>query len=418
MGVPHLTPLAIALALGLLVGLQREWAVDEIAGIRTFALITLLGAVAGLLAETYGGWIVGAGALAVVTLIAVANVVRSRRDDEPMDAGITTEVAAVLMYGVGALVASGTTTASVVLAGAVAVLLHWKKPLHRWVQRMGRDDVNAVIRMVLIGLVILPVLPNRPFGPYDVLNPFQIWLMVVLIVGLSLAGYVAFVLFGSRSGAVVSGVLGGLISSTATTVSYSRRSAAEPDRSPAAAVVVMLASVVVFGRVMIEMGLVAPSHLAVLAPPIVAMMVVMAGVAAVLVLRAGGAPAHERETRDRQPPSDLKAAVVFGALYAAVLFAVALARAHLGEGALYAVAAVSGLTDVDAITLSTSQMVATGGLDPSHGWRLILVGTLSNLVFKAGLVTVLGHRRLRGRILAAFGVSFLAGVGLLVFWPG
>lgn len=410
-----LGPLAVALALGLLVGLQREWAVDEVAGIRTFALITLLGALAGLLAEPYGGWTVAAGALAVVTLIAVANLVRLRRD-ETLDTGITTEVAAVLMYGVGALVASGETTASVVLAGAVAVLLHWKKPLHRWVQRMGQDDVNAVIRLVLIALVILPVLPNRSFGPYGVLNPFEIWLMVVLIVGLSLLGYVAFVLFGSRGGAVASGLLGGLISSTATTVSYARRSTAEPDRSPAAAVVVMLASVVVFGRVLVEMGIVAPGRMGELAPPIVVMMVFMAMVAGVLVLRTGDG--REREVRDRQPPSDLTAAVVFGALYAAVLLAVALARTHLGEGALYAVAAVSGLTDVDAITLSTARLVDSGGLEADRGWRLILVGSLSNLVFKAGLVAVLGHRRLRGRILTAFGVSFVAGVGLLVFWPG
>ncbi len=413
--MPHLGPLAVALALGLLVGMQREWAVDEIAGIRTFALITLLGAVSGILAPLHGGWMVGAGALGLVTLIAVANLVRLRRDDT-LDTGITTEVAAMLMYGVGVLVASGATTESVVLAGAVAVLLHWKQPLHRWVKRMGQDDVNAVFRLVLIALVILPILPNRAFGPYGVLNPFQIWLMVVLIVGLSLAGYVAFVLFGSRGGAVVSGVLGGMISSTATTVSYSRRSAAEPDRSPAAAVVVMLASVVVFGRVLVEMGLVAPSHLGTLAPPMVAMMAIMAAVAGVLVFTSGNT--REREARDRQPPSDLTAAVVFGALYAAVLLAVALARTHLGEGGLYAVAAVSGLTDVDAITLSTAQMVAMDGLDPAQGWRLILVGSLSNLVFKAGLVTVLGHRRLRGRILAAFGVSFAAGVGLLLFWPG
>lgn len=413
--MPHLGPLAVALALGLLVGMQREWAVDEIAGIRTFALITLLGAVSGILATLHGGWMVGAGALGLVTLIAVANLVRLRRDDT-LDTGITTEVAALLMYGVGVLVASGATLESVVLAGAVAVLLHWKQPLHRWVKQMGQDDVNAVFRLVLIALVILPILPNRAFGPYGVLNPFQIWLMVVLIVGLSLAGYVAFVLFGSRGGAVVSGVLGGMISSTATTVSYSRRSAAEPDRSPAAAVVVMLASVVVFGRVLVEMGLVAPSHLGALAPPMVAMMVIMAVVAGVLVFTARDS--REREVRDRQPPSDLKAAVVFGLLYAAVLLAVALARTHLGEGALYAVAAVSGLTDVDAITLSTAQMVALDGLDPAQGWRLILVGTLSNLVFKAGMVTVLGHRRLRGRILAAFGVSFAAGVGILLFWPG
>jgi uncharacterized membrane protein (DUF4010 family) len=239
--------------------------------------------------------------------------------------------------------------------------------------------------------------------------------MVVLIVGLSMAGYVAYALFGARRGSVVSGLLGGLISSTATTVSYAKRSRAEPGRAPTAAVVVVLASVVVFARVMVEIGVVAPGHLADLVPPIAVMMAVMA-ITGVVLLYAG-TPAEDPEALDRRPPSDLRAAVTFGALYAAVLLAVALTRTHLGEEALFAVAAVSGLTDVDAITLSSAQMVQNGGIEATTGWRLILVGTLSNLVFKGGVVVALGDRRLRSRILAAFGVSFAAGVALLFLWP-
>lgn len=415
MDVPFLAPLTIALGLGLLVGMQRQWAVDEVAGIRTFALITLLGTVSGLLAPHYGGRTVGVGGLGVVVFVAVGTAARLRRDPS-LGAGITTEVSTLVMFGVGAMLAVGYTVPAVVLAGVVAMLLHWREPLHGLVKRMGKADFDAVIRMAVIGLVILPLLPNRAFGPYGVLNPFHIWLMVVLIVGISMAGYVAFVCFGSRGGAVVSGLLGGLISSTATTVSYARRTAQEPDRSAAAAVVVTLASVVVFARVLIEIGVVAPQALRAMAPPIVVLMVFMALVVAVLVR---GAPvAHEREVRDRQPPSDLMAAMGFGALYAAVLLAVALARTYLGEGGLYLVAAISGLTDVDAITLSASKMVHSSAIDASTGWRLILVGTLANLAFKAGVVVTLGHRRLRRRVLIAFGASGVVGVLLLVFWPG
>ncbi|MBT8404901.1 MAG: MgtC/SapB family protein [Gemmatimonadetes bacterium] len=408
------TPLLLAVALGLLVGTQREWAADEVAGVRTFALITLGGAVCALLSAEFGGWFLAAGLVSVTALVVAANIGRTR-DTPGLDHGITTEVAALVMFGVGALLAIGQTTLSVVVAGGLAVLLHFKQPLHARIERLQREDLDAIIRLTLIGLVILPVLPNRSFGPYAVLNPFQIWLMVVLIVGLSMAGYVAYALFGTRRGSLVSGLLGGLISSTATTVSYAKRTRTEPDRSPTAAVVVVLASVVVFGRVMVEIGVVAPSYLPRLAPPLVVMMAVMA-VTAVVLLYAG-TPADDPETLDRRPPSDLRAAVGFGALYAAVLLAVALTRQHLGDEALYAVAAVSGLTDVDAITLSSAQMVQNGGLEAATGWRLILVGTLSNLVFKGGVVAVLGDRRLRSRIISAFGVSFVAGVALLFLWP-
>jgi uncharacterized membrane protein (DUF4010 family) len=408
------TPLLLAVALGLLVGTQREWAADEVAGVRTFALITLGGAVCGLLSVAFGGWFLAAGLLSVTALVVAANVDRAR-ETPGLDHGITTEVAALVMFGVGALLATGETTIPVVITGSLAVVLHSKKPLHERIERLQREDLDAIIRLTLIGLVILPVLPNRSFGPYAVLNPFQIWLMVVLIVGLSMAGYVAYALFGTRRGSIVSGILGGLISSTATTVSYAKRTRVEPERAPTAAVVVVLASVVVFGRVMVEIGVVAPDHLRELAPPLVLMMVAIAATAVVLFY--AGTPADDPEALDRRPPSDLRAAVAFGALYAAVLLAVALTRQHLGDEALFAVAAVSGLTDVDAITLSSAQMVQNGGLEPAMGWRLILVGTLSNLVFKGGVVAVMGDRRLRSRILAAFGVSFVAGVALLFLWP-
>ena len=414
MELSAVTPLLLAVALGLLVGMQREWAVDEVAGVRTFALITLAGAVTGRLSVEMGSWIVAAGLLAVTALVVTGNLGRMRNESHS-DHGVTTEVAALIMFGVGALLEYGATSASIVVAGSVAALLHWKQPLHARIEQLDRQDLDALIRLALIGLVILPVLPNRSFGPYQVLNPFQIWLMVVLIVGMSMLGYLAYALFGTRRGSVVSGVLGGLISSTATTVSYAKRTRSEPDRSPAAAVVVVLASVVVFGRVMVEIAVAAPNAVSQLIPPIAVMMAVMAAVAVVL-LRVD-TPAEERETSDPSPPSDLRAAVTFGALYAAVLLAVALTRTHLGDEALYAVAAVSGLTDVDAITLSSAQMVRNGGLEASTGWRLILVGAMSNLVFKGGVVAVLGDRRLRARVLTAFVISFAAGVALLALWP-
>ena len=406
--------IAVATGLGLLVGLQRQWATQEVAGIRTFPLITLLGLTFMVLAQSQGGWLPGAGLLGVVSLMVFANVARWREGGDP-GTGITTEVAALVMYGVGAMVGLGLMGPAVVTTGIVAVLLHWKDPLHTFVRRLGEPDFDAVVSFVLIAFVILPVLPNRDYGPYQVLNPFEIWLMVVLIVGISMAGYVAFKFFGTRAGAVVAGITGGLISSTATTVGYARRSRDNPARSPAAAVVVTLASVVVFGRVLVEIAVVAPDIFTATAPPLIAMGLLMLVLALVLLVRAPGE--HEAEASDPEPPSDLKAAIVFGGLYAAVLLAVSFAREYLGEGGLYAVAALSGLTDMDAITLSTAKLVNGGGLAPEVGWRLILVGSLSNLVFKAGVVASLGHAFLRRRIFTVFGVALVGGIALLFLWP-
>lgn len=409
-----LPQIGVATGLGLLVGLQRQRTVDEVAGVRTFPLITLLGLALALLSDLYGGWVLAAGLLAVLTLITAGNAARWRARPEP-DHGITTEVAALVMYAVGAAVGAGLMAPAVVTTGLVAALLHWRDPLHALAQRVGDADFDAVVRFVLIALVILPALPNRDFGPLAVLNPFEIWLMVVLIVGISLAGYVAFKLFGTKAGAVVAGILGGLISSTATAVSYARRSAQVPERSGAATVVVTLASMVVFARVLVEILVVAPGIFSRTAPPLAALGTLMLVLSLVLLVRAPGD--HEAEVQDPEPPSDLKSAVLFGALYAAVLFAVSFAREYLGPGGLYAVAALSGLTDMDAITLSTAQLVKGGALSADTGWRLILVGSMSNLVFKAGVVAALGHPRLSARVFTVFGVATAGGAAILLLWP-
>lgn len=404
--------LAVALGLGLLVGLQRERTDSAVAGIRTFALITLLGAVVAYLGKAYGGWVVAVGLLASAVLVVSGNLVRLQSNEaEP---GQTTEFTALLMYGVGALVVIGPLPLAVVLAGVIAVLLHLREPLHQLVERIGEDDFKAIMQFVLIALVILPVLPDRPMGPYDVLNPYQIWWMVVLIVGLSLAGYVAYKLFGARAGAVLGGVLGGIISSTATTVSYARRSKEEPNTARLAALVVMLASTVVYGRVLVEIGAVAPRSFRVIAPPVFALLGLGIALSAVMWFWGRG---KEENLPEQGNPAELKSALAFGALYALVLLAVAFARDRFGTAGLYTVAGLSGLTDMDAITLSTSRLVEGGGLDPGTGWRAIVLASMSNLVFKAGIVAALGSRQLLWRVGLLFGIT-LAGSGLILWlWP-
>jgi len=238
--------------------------------------------------------------------------------------------------------------------------------------------------------------------------------MVVLIVGISLAGYIIYKFFGERAGIVMGGILGGLISSTATTVSYARRSAKAPASSRVAAVVIMIASTIVFARVLLEIGVVAPSFLPTAFLPISLLMLLQAALAGGMWFWGRNQPT---EMPAQENPSELKSALGFAALYAIVVFAIAAAKQHFGERGLYTVAILSGLTDMDAITLSTAQLVTSARLDADHGWRVIVLASLANLVFKSIIVMALGQRQLRSRIVPLFGLVLLAGALILWLWP-
>ena len=402
--------LGIALGLGLLVGLQRESAASPLAGVRTFPLVTVLGTVCGLLSQTFGGWILAAGIIALAGIIFVGKSIEMSKGGA--DPGITTEVALLLMFAVGAYLVIGDRAVAIAIGGGAAVLLHFKGELHGIVARLGAGDLKAVMQFALISLVILPVLPNRTYGHYAVLNPRNIWWMVVLIVGINLGGYIAYKFLGQRAGIVLGGILGGLISSTATTVSYSKRAAAAPGAIGPAAIVIMIASTIVFARLLLEIATVAPAFLPAAAPWLIALLVISAVSSFALWFRSG--KDHD-EMPEQENPSELKSAVLFGLIYAVVLFVVAAVKERYGNRGLYVVAGLSGLTDVDAITLSTAQLVNTGRLDAGDGWKLIVLAAISNLIFKAGAVAALGRRRLFVRILPAYGVVIAAGILMLLF---
>jgi uncharacterized membrane protein (DUF4010 family) len=313
------------------------------------------------------------------------------------------------------LVVIGPREASVVLGATLAMLLHLRPELKSWVARLTDRDVRAMMQFVVVWLIVLPVLPDRAYGPYAVLNPREIWWMVVLIVGLNLIGYGAFRLLGPRAGVALLGILGGIVSSTATTMSYSRLTRAHEAKSGTAVVIVWIASGMVFVRILLEIGAVAPDFLPVAVGPFAVMLVAFAVAARVVWKSSGTAPGES----PLQPtnPSELKPAILFAALYALVLFSVAAAQDLLGNPGLFAAAAISGLTDIDAITLSTSQLVGRQLVDSDTGWRLIMVATMSNMVFKFGLVASLGSRALAKPLAALFTIAITAGAALIVFWP-
>jgi len=410
--------LGLAVLLGMLVGLQRQRAGEGMPGMRTFPLITLFGGVAALLGFQFGGWVVAAGLMAIVVILMFPNVLKLR--EESPDPGITTDVAALVMYGVGALLIMmpEQTGVAVAVGGGVAVLLQLKPELHQFARRLGDDDLKAIMQFALITCVILPVLPNKTYDPFGVVNPRETWLMVVLIVGMSLGGYIVYKFWGRDASILLAGLLGGAISSTATTVSYSRQARAGSEHEQTAAIVIMVASTVVFVRILVEIAVVSPVLLTSAGVPIVLMMILTLLPGVLLWFHAG-----EKSTAmpEQGNPTELKSAVFFGAMYALVLLALAAAERYVGRQALYAVACLSGLTDMDAITLSTARMVnaeGAGSWVATNGWRLVIAAALSNLVFKAGLVGVLGGRRLLGRILLMYSLPFLGGLALVFFWPG
>lgn len=402
--------LAAALGLGLFVGLQRERSKSEIAGFRTFALITTFGAVCGLLTVQLGSWPIVAGFLAVTATTIMGNELAARRLPG-RSSGITTEIAALLMFGVGALCVLGPLAVAVAVGVLVAILLEFRTPMHGLAAKVGERDMRAIMMFAAITFIVLPVLPDRTYGPLHVLNPRNIWLMVVLVAGISLGGYIAYKMFGGRTGTVLAGILGGAISSTATTVTYSRRASSDARQERAAALVILLASAVVYVRLLIEIGVVAPRFLPRAAVPLGIMLGAALAMALILWFRSA------RDIEGLPPqgnPTQIKSALVFAGLYALVLLGVAAAKKYFGQSGIYAVAAISGLTDNDAITLSTSQLVEQGTLAPETGWRAIVIAVIANVLFKAGIVAVLGGRRLFMLVGLLMGIQVAVGLLLLV----
>ncbi|MDO1450428.1 MgtC/SapB family protein [Rhodocytophaga aerolata] len=410
MNVELIKIFGISLGLGLLVGLQREHANSAIAGIRTFPIITLFGTISGLLAQQFGGFVLAGALLAVAGLVIAVNIYHP--SDDP---GQTTEAAILLMFVVGAYLPFGNQPIAIACGAITAVLLHFKNPLHTLVSRFGYADIRVIMQFVLISLVILPILPDRTYGPYQVLNPRDIWLMVVLIVGIGIAGYFAYKFWGSKAGIILGGILGGLISSTATTVSYAKHSKEAPKLVKPAAFVITAASAIAFIRILVEIAVVAPRYLLTFALPLGVVLLVM--IILSVITYTGNHHGQEKSMLEQKNPAQLKSALVFGLIYGLVVLGTAAAKDYFGRNGLYTVAIISGLTDVDAITLSTARLVNTQSLEPHAGWKIVLIASLSNLAFKAGIVATLGNRKLLLTMAMLFGITIGCGLLVLFLWP-
>ena len=419
---PPLLDFAIALFLGALVGLEREKkqaAEPErgIGGLRTFMLFAEAGAVAAWLSVRVDSpWIfVGTGAL-VAALLVAGYLAWVRR--HPDDVGLTTETAAIVVYLLGGLTVYGNAGLAVALAITTSAILAFKQPLHAWVDRVGRDDLYAGLTLLIATFIVLPVLPDRTLDPWQALNPYAMWWLVILISGLSLVGYVATRVLGAGRGIPLTGLFGGLVSSTAVTLSLARRSREQAsDKAFAGALTagILLAWTVMFARVAIEVAAVHHSLLPTLALPL-ATPAAIAAIAALLAYRRAGKKRGDAagEVPLRNPFS-LMAAIRFALLFAVVLLAVKIVETHAPGRSVYAVAAIAGLTDVDAITLSMATSARDGTLAADVAANAIVIAALTNSLVKLGLVLAAGAPALVSRLAIATAAIFAGtAVALLV----
>jgi uncharacterized membrane protein (DUF4010 family) len=403
-----LYPFLTSLALGLLIGLERERSPAARAGLRTFSLVALAGTLGALLSEKTGApWMLGAGLIVMGGMM----VATYFKDTESEDPGTTTVAAVVVCYALGAMVWYDLEQLAVTLAILTTALLYFKTELRGVTRNLTRLDLVSILQFAVLSFVILPILPNQDYGPYHALNPYQIWWMVVLISGLSLAGYAALRIAGQRHGTLLTGLFGGIASSTATTLAFSRHGRNSPQLVSMAALVILLANWVVLIRLTLLVALLAPGLLR----PMLTLLGggALAGLVVLYLAWRRLDDQHSAPVLEMNNPTEIRAALSFGLLYAAVLFAAAWLSDWVGSQGVYAVALVSGLTDVDAITLSSLRLFNLGNLQIDQTANTILLAVLSNIVFKSGLTAVIGGSALARQVLP--GMAAVAG-GLILGW--
>lgn len=404
--------LAVALALGLLIGIERGWHErtsaegQRMAGVRTFGLISLLGAVWAQLADELGDVLLALAFLAFAGLVTAGHILDARSD---RDFGITTAVAALLTFALGAVAARGHLSIAAACAVVVTTLLGLKPQLHHWLEQLEQRELYAIFKMLLISVVLLPVLPNEGFGPWQALNPFEIWWLVVLIAGISFAGYFAIRIAGGRRGIVITGLFGGLASSTAVTLSFARLGRENPGTQTLFTAGVLLAAGTMFPRMLLEVSVVNRALLPDVSLPLLGMMVVT--YLAVPLLLFGGVRKRPIDPVTIRNPFELLPALKFGLLLVAVILAAEGFQQWFGQRGLYAVAAISGITDVDAITLSVARL-ARGELSNTVAAQTIVIAASVNTLVKGLIVSFICRGPMAWQVMGTATLAALTGAGL------
>ncbi len=404
-----------ALVIGILVGLQREYADDDpdkemFAGARTFALMSLVGCGAALAADILDspGAFIG-----IFLLLGVLTTVAYFISAWQGQVGLTTEVAALMTTLAGALCYWDQLPLAVAIAVTTTVLLSLKLEVKKFVRHITREDVYATLKFAVITAIVLPVLPNQPFAPppLDVLNPYRIWLMVVFISGISFLGYLLIKLVGPRQGIGLTGLLGGLVSSTAVTLSFTQRSQKETALSKPFALAITVAWTMMFLRVVVEVAVLNFNLLQILWLPLAAVAAI--GLAYCIYLYFSQRVTDKGDITFSNP-FELGPAVQFGLLYAVILVISRAAQQYLGDTGLYVSSIVAGLTDVDAITLSMAELSQSAdGVNLNTAARAIVLAVMSNTIVKGGIVLASGGIILRRVLLPGLSLMLLTGIGMV-----
>ncbi|MEX2489840.1 MAG: MgtC/SapB family protein [Pseudomonadales bacterium] len=406
--------LGIALAIGFLIGMERGWQEREaeegqrLAGIRTFGLIGLLGGTWALISQEMGVLLQGFAFLALASFLMLGYYLDVRKDH---DIGLTTVMAAMLTFTFGALCVIGHATVAAAAAVVTTTILTLKPTLHQWLQKMERVELHAVLKFLLISVVILPVLPNQGYGPWQTLNPYQIWWMVVLIAGISSVGYFAIKLAGAEKGISLTALFGGIASSTATTINLAhfRNKMDIPFLLSAG---VLLSAATMFPRVLIEVAVVNWSLLPLVAIPLVSMTLVTLLLAVWAWWR--NPVTDEHHELELENPFQIMTALKFGALLALIMLLAKGLQAWLGDQGIYLLSLASGLADVDAITLSLAKM-AREGLAAQVAADGIVIASIVNTAVKGVLfAAIAGIKNSRWLVIAIFSVSTVGTIALLL----
>jgi uncharacterized membrane protein (DUF4010 family) len=411
--------LTAALIVGALVGTERERSKAlagnvGIGGVRTFILFAMAGAVGSWLAQVLGSpWLFVATVAAVAALTLAGYVVQARV--KPNAIGLTTEAAALGVCLLGGACTAGHAPVALALGIAVSAVLAYKEPMHGLVARLGPDDVSAGVKLLAATFIVLPLLPKEAIDPWGAIKPQSLWLLVVLIAALSLVGYVATRALGTERGTTLTGITGGLVSSTAITLAFARRSRDENGSTDDELGAGLLIAWTVMGlRIVFLAGFVHAPLVAPLLLPFGAMTAVTLGAVALLLRRTRHQQATPAGPIALKNPFSLTSAVKFGLLFAVVLLVVALARRYFPGQGYYVVAALAGLTDVDAITLSMAALARDGGTDAATAATAMVVAALANTLVKCGIIMALASAALRLRILVLTAAIVAAGLLTLV----
>ena len=413
-----LKALLVSASLGALLGLERQWSgqrekprSEALAGARTFAVWALLGTLCAWFSQNQHPAFFLLGFAGMFALIALTTYRRAAHERE---AGLTTGAVALATYLLGGLVLFGQAKTAIVVAISLVVLLASKERLHALSRKFSRDDVYHALQFAAVTGIILPLVPDKPYGPYGAFNPHTIWLMVVLVSGLGFLGYLAMRIFGEGRGLAMTGLLGGLASSTATTLAMSRQSREAPDTGRICALAITLASTVMLARVAVLVGAISVPLLVSLAPWLLLMAV--PGVVFSLANRRSFLASHTTDDgpREVRNPLSLRVAIQFALLYALIVLVVRWANASFGGTGVYWASFLSGLTDLDAISLSLSQLASGGGIGLQDATRAMLVAAGANSLLKLALAVSLGSATMRAPVGTILGAT--AALAALAAW--